>query len=257
MSLELVKKIRQLTGAGMNDIHRALNEAKGDETKTIEILRKAGSKIAAKKLDRDVKEGVIALAKEGHKIGIILLGCETDFVARNEDFVKAANGLAQKLLVVGQDKFADWANEYIKNELIVKIGENLQLINFEIIEGDILGDYLHSNRKVATVVVLNSGTVELAKEIAMHATALAPKYLKPDDVPADILDKEKEIYTEQLKKEGKPESMLENILKGKVNKFYSEICLIKQIFIKDDKKTIEQLLKDNEAEIKEFKYYSL
>ncbi len=257
MSLELIKKIRQLTGAGINDVKRALDEANGDETKAIEILRKAGSKIADKKADREISEGVIAIAKEGNKVAVVALGCETDFVARNEDFIKATDELAKKLLTTSESEFKSWAEEHIKNDLIVKIGENLQLGNFGISEGDTIGTYLHSNKKVATVVILNNGTEDLAKEIAMQVAATAPQYLKPEDVPTDILDKEKEIYTEQLKKENKPANILENILKGKIDKYYTEVCLIKQIYIKDDKKSIEKLLEEAKAKIKEFKYYSL
>jgi len=133
----------------------------------------------------------------------------------------------------------------------------LQLRDFDIIEGQVVGIYLHSNRKVAAVVVLASGSEELAKDIAMQAAAMSPKYLKPEDVPADVLAKEKEIYAEQLKNEGKPEAMWEKILPGKLEKFYSEVCLIKQPFIKDDKKTIEKLLQENNANIERYYYFSL
>ncbi len=257
MSLELIKEIRTITGAGMSDVKHALDEAKGDKDKAIEILRKSGQKIAAKKSEREVKEGVIALQRAGNKIAIVSLACETDFVARNQDFVDTVGGLAQSLLEQGKEAFSQFVNDKIQNELIVKIGENLQLRDFDIIEGNTVGTYLHSNRKVAALVVLASGSEDLAKDIAMQAAAMAPRYLKPEDVPADVLAKEKEIYTEQLKNEGKPEAMWEKIMPGKVDKFYSEVCLIKQPFIKDDKKTIEQLLKDKDASIEKFAYYAL
>lgn len=257
MSLELIKDVRQITGAGMSDVKKALDEAGGDKDKAIEILRKAGQKIAAKKAEREIKEGVIALAKGDGKIAIVGLGCETDFVALNEDFIKTVDELASKLLELGKDDFESWANEYIQNELIVKIGENLQLAEFDVIEGKTIGTYLHSNKKIASIIALSEGSEDVAKEVAMHAAAMAPKYLKPEEVNTEELEKEKEIYREQLKKEGKPENMLEKILEGKVQKYYTEVCLLKQPFVKDDKKTIEQYLQDNGATVENFGYFSL
>lgn len=257
MSLELVKEIRQITGAGMVDISQALKEAGNDKEKAIEILRKSGSKIAAKKSDRQIKEGVISFAQSGDKLAVVELGCETDFVARNQDFVTVAQSLADKLLSDGEANFVTWADEHIKNDLIVKIGENLQLGKHNLITGDTIGYYLHSNKKVAAVVVLAKGSAELAREIAMHVAATAPKYLRPEEVSAEVIAKEQEVYREQLKNEGKPEAMWDKILPGKLQKFYSEVCLLKQIYIKDDKKTIEGLLQESDAEIKEFYYYSL
>jgi len=257
MSLELIKEIRQITGAGISDVKEALDQAAGNREQAIEILRKKGQKMAAKKSDREVKEGVIAFAKSDNKVAVVALACETDFVAKNEDFQKAVQELADKLMEIGSDQFQDWATKYIQDELIVKIGENLQLTNFDIFTADVIGTYLHSNNKVASVVVLKGGSEELAKEIAMHAAAMAPKYLQPEDVPAEVLDKEKEIYAEQLKAEGKPEDVMAKIMIGKVNKFYTEVCLLKQPYIKDDKKSIEKLLEENKATIEKFEYYSL
>lgn len=256
-NLELVKKIRNITGAGMSDINKALTEAQGDENKAIEILRKAGQKIAAKKADRAVKEGVISLVQENNKIAVVALGCETDFVAKNQDFIDTVNSLAQELMKTGKEAFVEAATHKIQNELIVKIGENLKLASFDLIEAEIIGSYLHSNKKVAAVVVLSSGSEELAKDIAMHVAAMAPKYLRPEDVPADIVNKEKEIYSEQLKNEGKPEAMWDKILPGKLAKFYSEVCLLKQPYIKEDKQSIEQLLAANQAVLEKYYYFSL
>jgi len=257
MSLELIKDIRQITGAGISDVKQALDEAGGDKDQAIEILRKKGQKIAAKKSEREIKEGLVALVSADGKVAVVTLGCETDFVAKNEDFQKAANDLAQKLLAIGKDDFASWATKYIQDELIVKIGENLQILQFDIVEGKTIGTYLHSNNKVAAVVVLSEGSEDIAREVAMHVAALAPKYLRPEDVPTDVLTKEKEIYAEQLKQEGKPADMIDKISAGKLNKFYSEVCLIKQPYIKDDKKTVEQFLVDNQAVIAKFVYFSL
>src|SRR3989344_3724702 len=255
MSLETIKKLREGTGAGMVDIKKALDEAGGDETKAVEILRKAGQKIAAKKAERSTNEGVIALAQKGGRVAVVALACETDFVARNENFITAASDFARKLLEIGKDGFKAWAEAEISNNLIVKIGENIQLNDFDVIEGPVLGFYLHANKKVAAVVVLSDGTEEQAREAAMHVAAMDPTYLKPADVPEEVLNKEQEIYKEQLVKEGKPEEMAEKILAGKLQKFYTEVCLLKQPYIKDDKMSVEQFLE--RAEIKEFKRFSL
>jgi len=257
MSLELIKKIREVTGAGMQDVKKALDEAGGAEEKAIEILRKAGAKSAAKKADRMTKEGVISFAENSGKIAVVALACETDFVARNDDFISGVKNLAEKLLASGKDGFAETTNKFIQDELIVKIGENLQLANFDILEGQVIGKYLHSNNKVAAVAVLKAGSPEVANDIALHAAAMAPKYLRAEDVPADEVAKEKEIYTEQLKNENKPAEMLEKILPGKLQKYFAEVCLLNQPYVKDDKMTVEQYLKANNAEIEKFAYYSL
>lgn len=255
--LALIKKVRELTGAGMVDVKQALEQAGDDETKAIEILRKAGQKIAEKKSGRESKEGVIALASAAGKLAVVKLACETDFVARNQDFIDATQTFADKLLTLGLEEFTIWADNEIKNNLIVKIGENLQLVGAEIIDGPVIGSYLHSNRKVASVVVLATGSEDIAKEIAMHVAAMSPKYLQPAEVPAEVLAKEKEIIAEQLKNEGKPAEMIDKISVGKLNKFYSESCLLQQPYIKDDKLTVEQFALNNQAKVEKFYYFSL
>ena len=255
MSLEIIKKLRDETGAGMVDIKNALEEAGGSEAKAVEILRKSGQKIAAKKSGRSTAEGVIAIERSGQRIAAVVLACETDFVARNENFVRAARDFAKKLLNTPAADFKSWAEAEIQNNLIVKIGENIQLKEFVVIQGEVLGSYLHSNSKAAAVVVLEGGDEAKAKEAAMQAVAMNPSYLGPEDVPAEILEKEKEIYREQLKKEGKPKEMIEKILTGKIQKFYAEVCLVKQPYIKDDKINVEKFL--GGAKIKEFRRFSL
>jgi elongation factor Ts len=260
MDFSQIKQLREMTGAGMSDCQLALNESSGDMDKAVDILRKKGQKMADKKSSRTAKEGVIAISKKENKVAMVIINCETDFVARNKDFIKAAQEFSDKLLEMNKTlEFESWANDKIKNELIVKIGENLQLNSFDIVEGTVLGSYLHSNKKIASVVVLSSGTEELAKDIAMHITAMDPQYLCPEDIPDDVITKEKEIYKEQLKSEGKPENIIENILNGKLEKFYKDSCLTKQAFIKDDKISIEQLLKNSgeNIAIEKFTRYSL
>jgi len=256
---KLITQLREATGAGIGDCKEALEEAGSDLDKAVEILRKKGAVKAAKKSERATSEGVISFTKKGNKVAVAGLACETDFVSRNEDFIKTVDEFADKLMEIGEKDFKDWADEKIKNELIVKIGENLKLVASDIIEGDVVGVYLHSNKKVASVVVLSGGDEELAVDLAMQVTAMSPKYIKPEDVTSEEIEKEKEIYREQLKAEGKPEEMWEKIIPGKLNKYYQEVCLIKQAYIKEDKKSVEQLLKEKgeNIEVVEFKRYQI
>jgi elongation factor Ts len=255
--LELIKKVREQTGAGMVDVKRALEESGDDAVKAVEILRKAGQKIAEKKSSRTSKEGVIALSAAAGILAVVKVSCETDFVARNQDFIDTVQTFADKLLILGVEEFKLWADTEIKNNLIVKIGENIQLVGAEIIGGPVLGYYLHSNRKIASVVILGAGTENVAREIAMHVTAMSPKYLQPEEVDADVLAKEKEIIAEQLKNEGKPAEMIEKISQGKLQKFYSEVCLLQQPYIKDDKLSVEKFALSQQAKIEKFHYFSL
>lgn len=260
MDLSQIKQLRDMTGAGVMDCQNALQEANGNLDEAVELLRKRGQKMADKKSSRTAKEGIISISEKNNKIAVVCLNCETDFVARNDGFIASGKEFSDRLLEMNSiAEFETWATEKIKNELIVKIGENLQLGKCDIIESEIQDYYIHSNKKIAAVVCLKNGNRELAKEIAMHITAMSPQYFIPADVPAEILEKEKEIYREQLKAEGKPENMIETILNGKVEKFYKENCLIKQAFIKDDKISIEQLLKNagENVEIEKFTRYSL
>lgn len=250
IDLKTISQLRDQTGAGIADCKKALEEGDGDITKAIEILRKKGEIKAAKKSDRATKEGVISIAKEGNKISAVAISCETDFVAKNEDFINTVNDFASKLITMPEAEFKTWVDGVLKNELVVKIGENLVLSNSALVEGDVLGSYLHFNKKAASIISLNGGTEELANDIAMHATAMSPKWLKPEDVPAEVVAKEKEIYAELLKQEGKPEQIWEKIMEGKMAKFYEENCLLNQIFVKDDTKKISDLL--GSATIKEY-----
>lgn len=257
MSLETIKRIRTLTGAGIVDVQKALAEAGNDEEKAIAILRQQGQKMAAKRIDRQTSEGVIALARNDSAIAVACLTCETDFVARNADFIAAAEAFAQQALDQGAEAAKVAVEAQIQNELILKIGENIQLASLDVIKGSVIGSYLHSNKKLAAIVVLKNGPLEIANDVAMQVTAMRPDYLRPEDVPADIIAKESEIYHQQLLNEGKPAEMIEKILPGKLQKFYSEVCLLKQPFVKDDKQTIENVLAAAGAEIDSFKFFGL
>lgn len=259
IDLKTISQLRETTGAGIGDCKHALEEAGSDLDKAVEILRKKGEIKAAKKSERAANEGLVAIAEDGQRAAVVVLNCETDFVAKNEDFIRAVQDLAEQLLNLGLEEFKQKADQKIKNELVVKIGENIQLGDFGIFDGEVLGRYLHANRRVAAVASLSGGSQELANDIAMQIAAMAPKYLKPEDVPAADLDKEREIYREQLKNEGKPENIWDKIIQGKLNKYYEDVCLLNQIFIKDDKKKISDLLAvaGSEVMIKNFKRFSI
>ncbi|MEK7167896.1 MAG: translation elongation factor Ts [Patescibacteria group bacterium] len=255
VDLQTISQLRERTGAGIGDCKNALTEANGDMEKAIEVLRKKGEIKAAKKSDRATNEGLVSLAFRDDKIAGVAVACETDFVSRGEDFIMAVDGFSQKLLTSDQASFRSWAEDSIKSELVVKIGENIKLLDFGITEGGVLGSYLHANKKVAGVVSLTLGNKELASEIAMQVVAMSPRYLNPEEVPAEIVAKEKEIYEAQLKQENKPEAIWDKIIQGKLNKFFEDVCLTEQIFIKDDTKKIKDLL--GGAKIKEFRKYQI
>ena len=240
---KLIMELREKTGAGIVDCRQALMQANNNLDQAVEVLRQKGAIKAAKKSDRATKEGVMALASQADKIAVVGLACETDFVARTQDFIDVVKNFAQRLLTGNQAEFESWARQQIKDELAVKIGENIQLVAAQIFQGKVIGSYLHSNRKIASVVVLSAGSVGLANDLAMQVTAMSPKYIKPEDIPAAVIDKEKEIYREQLKAEKKPQAMWEKIIPGKLAKYYQEVCLLKQPYIKDDKIKVEDLIK--------------
>lgn len=240
IDLKLVSQLRDKTGAGFGDCKSALEEAGNDLEKAVEIMRKKGELKAAKKADRAVKEGAVSISGDSQKCAVVALACETDFVSRGDDFKAAVTEMSDKLLT-DPEGFAVWVDSRIK-ELVMKIGENIQLAGQGVFEGAVVGQYLHANKKVAGICVLDQANSDIANDIAMQIAAMSPKWLAPEDVDADILAKEKEIYREQLKTENKPEQIWDKIIEGKLAKFYEENCLLNQVFIKDDSKKIKDLL---------------
>lgn len=259
IDLKIITQLRNQTGAGLADCRSALEEAGGDISQAIVILRKKGEIKAAKKADRATQEGLVAVAKAGHQAAAVVLTCETDFVSRNENFTAAALEYANQLLKIGEAKFKSWAEDDIKKNLILKIGENINLRDFGIIEGKVLGVYIHSNKKIAAIVSLTGGSEELANVLAMQIVAMSPKCIRPEDLPAEELAKEKEIYRAQMQNENKPAEIIEKIIMGKLNKYYEEVCLLNQQFIKDDTKKIADLIKEagEGVMVKEFRKFSV
>ncbi len=264
--MEEIKKLREASGAGMLECKKALDEANGDLDLAIDLLRKKGIAKAAKRLDREASEGVIVLTQsDDNKSAFILeLNSETDFVARNQqfqDFAKQAIDTAVRLdisdlktLLAHQENNLSLEDE-LKN-LSGTIGEKLSLSKLAKVAGETTASYSHLNGRIGVIVALDKeNKSELANDIAMHIAATNPKYLAPDEVSSEELDREKQIYKEQLLKEGKPENIIEKIIEGKVAKYYTEVCLLEQEFIKDDKLKIKDILK--EVRIIKFVRFSL
>lgn len=250
-----INKLRQMTGAGMMDCKKALTEANGDFEKAIDELRKKGQKVAANRSDRDAKEGVIlAKTTADNKRGVVLgINCETDFVAKNEDFGKfTANvleiAIAKNPRTVDELKALAYDNNItIADKLIDQtgvIGEKIELSKFEIVEAPFVTAYNHPGNRLATIVGFSAAAVsaDVAKDVAMQVAAMAPVAVDKDGVSTEMLQREIEIGKEQARQEGKPEEMLEKIALGKLNKFYKESTLLNQEFIKDNKLTVAQYL---------------
>lgn len=252
-----INKLRQMTGAGMMDCKKALTEAEGDFEKAIDELRKKGQKVAANRSDRDAKEGlVVAATAPNNTRGIVLVvNCETDFVAKNEEFGKFVNTILN-IAVTKNPKSADELktlaydnNITIADKLIEQtgvIGEKIELSKYEVIEAPFVIAYNHPGNRLANIVGFNLADVsaEVAKDVAMQVAAMAPVAVDKADVDAETIQREIEVGKEQARAEGKPEEMLEKIAQGKLTKFYKESTLLNQEFIKDNKKTIAQYMND-------------
>ncbi len=251
-----VNKLRQLTGAGMMDCKKALTEANGDIDAAIDYLRKKGQKVSAARADRDAKEGaVIAKTSADKKTGIIIqLTCETDFVSRNDDFVKFANqiadlALANKPANAEALKALPFEGSTLADKLIEqvgKIGEKIDVIRYELVEGENIVPYIHGTNRLGVLVSLNNPSSDAnaiaGRDVAMQIAAMNPVAIDKDDVDATIVAREIEIGKDQARAEGKPEAMLEKIAQGKLGKFYKDSTLLNQEFVKDSSKTIAQML---------------
>lgn len=266
-----VAKLRKSTGAGMMDCKNALVEANGDFEAATDIIRKKGKAIASKRADRDACEGVVlAKVSECRKHGaIIVLNCETDFVAKNESFIKFAYKILDMALAnnpadLESLKKNDIDGRPISEHVIEQtgiIGEKIDLSYYERISAEQVVPYIHPGNKIATLVGLNKeiADIQVGKDIAMQVAAMSPVSIDKEDVPQKVIEKELEIGREQAKLEGKPEELLDKIAQGKLNKFFKESTLLNQDFIKDQKITVKQYLfgVDKELNVKGFLRYSL
>lgn len=266
-----VNKLRKQTGAGMMDCKKALTEANGDFEKAIEIIREKGQAVAKKRSDREATEGVVfaKTTADLQKGFIISLNCETDFVAKNDDFIK----LAHQIIDAAMDKQPENLDELRQLQVNGKtidenisyytgiIGEKLELAYYDYIEAPKVTAYIHMDNKLAAMVALNKEDTadQVGKDVAMQVAAMDPIAVDKDTVPQDIVDKEYEIGKKQAKAEGKPDSILDKIAQGKVGKFMKENTLLNQEFIRDSKKTVRQYLQEHDKDltVKDFKRYSL
>jgi len=265
-----VAKLRNMTGAGMMDCKKALEESDGDFEKAIDVLRKKGQKVAMNRAERDAKEGVVlAKASADNKTGVlIVLNCETDFVAKTDKFVTFAQDIVEIALagkVSNLDALKDQPYKGLKiNDEVINqngvIGEKIDLAHYDILEAEYVATYIHAGNKLATMVAFNKVLdSQLAKDVAMQVAAMSPIAVDKGDVPQSVIDKEVEIGKELARQEGKPEDMLEKIALGRLNKFYQEATLLNQTSVKENKLTISQVLANADKDIKVlgFKRYSL
>lgn len=267
-----VKKLREMTGAGMMDCKKALTEAEGDFDKAIEILRKKGQKLSAKRADREANEGVVlAVVNDSHDKGVIVkLSCETDFVAKNEDFVK----LAQDFAKIALDNFPGTKEDLLAldfngmsiadkvTEQIGVIGEKIEIAAYEKVEAPQVAPYIHMGNKAGVLIGLNKDNADFynpGRDVAMQVAAMRPVALDKEGVDQSVIEKEIEIGKEQARQEGKPEAILEKIALGKLNKFFKENTLLNQQFVKDSKLSVAAYLKtfDKELTVTEFKHVTL
>jgi elongation factor Ts len=259
----LVKELRERTGAGMMECKKFLTETDGDIEAAIETMRKAGMAKADKKAGRVAAEGLAKIkASDDNKNAIIVeVNSETDFVTKGDDFIEFVDSIADCVLA---NKPADIETlltlplasgtsvEDTRKELIAKIGENMSVRRFEVIENaDVIGTYQHGER-IGVMVELEGGDVALGKDIAMHIAASRPVCVAEADVPQDALDKEREIFSAQAAESGKPENIIEKMVEGRIKKFLKEVTLLGQPFVKDPDQTVEQLLKSKNASVKRF-----
>ncbi|AEA97210.1 translation elongation factor Ts [Alteromonas mediterranea] len=255
----LVKELRERTGAGMLDCKKALVETDGDIELAIENMRKSGQAKAAKKAGRIAAEGVILTKVEGGRATMLELNCETDFVARDEGFLKFGNELLE-VAAANNINDIDALNDAelngskvseVRDALVAKIGENISPRRVINVEGDTLGAYVHGGR-IGVISILTGGDEELAKDVAMHVAAASPQFVKPENVPAEVVEKEKEIQIEIAIQSGKPAEIAEKMVAGRMKKFTGEVSLTGQPFVKDPSISVAELLKNNSADVINF-----
>lgn len=261
-----VAKLRKMTGAGMMDCKGALIEAGGDFEKAKEIIREKGKLVAAKRADRDTTEGaVVTKTNESNSSAIIVaLGCETDFVAKNEEFITLSNSIAELALerlpsdldALMQEKLDGYTIEEVVTQQTGKSGEKHALLYYAKLEAPYIATYIHNNNKLGTVVGFSKEIdYEVGREIAMQITAMAPVSVSRESCPQEIVDKELEFYRTQTREEGKPENLIEQISQGKLNKFFKDSTLEDQTFVKDGKISVAQYLKSVDPEVKVTAFY--
>ena len=269
ITASLVKELRERTGAGMMDCKKALTETDGNIDAAIDYLRENGIAKAAKKPDRIAAEGLSYIEVKGNKAVILEINSETDFVAKNEKFVALVKNVADAILAAEPKSLEEALQvqaeggsvEELINEGIATIGEKLSLRRFEVVsktDADAFGAYSHMGGRIGVLTLVEGSTdEEAAKDVAMHIAALAPRYLDESEVPADVLEHEKKVLTEQALNEGKPANIVEKMIVGRINKFLEEITVVKQKFVKDDSLTVEKFVASKGGKLAKFVRYEV
>lgn len=263
-----VARLRKMTGAGMMDCKNALIEANGDFERAQEIIREKGKLVSAKRADRTATEGVVVAKVVGTKGYMLCLACETDFVAKNEEFGKSANEMLDAAIAVDANSMEEALAAKMGKGTIAdavtdksgQTGEKVELPYYAKIEAPMVITYIHSNKKLGAMIGFNKVIArEAAYDVAMQAAAMAPVSISEHDAPADIIEKERQIGREQARQEGKPEAMLDKIADGKLRKFFSESTLLNQSFVKDPKLTVDGYIKsvDKDATVVAYRRFSL
>ena len=261
ISAKQVSELRNLTGAGMMDCKKALSECNGDMDQAVDWLREKGIAKSAKKASRIAAEGLANIYIEGNKAVILEVNSETDFVSKNEEFTGMIDTIGKTILGSNAKTLEEalelTTSEGTINDLIVaktaKIGEKLSLRRFELVEksdNEVFGSYLHMGGKIAVLTVLDGANEDVARDVAMQAAAMKPQYLNSDEIPTDVLEREKEVFKTQAMEEGKPAEIAEKMVTGRIKKFYKEVCLLNQAFIKDGDVDVETYVKNNGGVVK-------
>ena len=261
ISASMVKELRERTGLGMMDCKKALVESDGDMELAIETMRKSSGMKAAKKAGRIASDGLIGMkaAEDGSKAAMVEVNCETDFAARDDNFLGFVGTVTDQVFESTEtevSKLLDSGLESTRENLVQKIGENCSIRRAEVYEG-LVASYIHTNGRIGVLVSLEGGSSDLGKDIAMHIAAANPSVILPEDAPADLLAKERDIYTAQAQDSGKPAEIIEKMVEGRVRKYLAEISLTEQPFVKDSDIKIGALLKKEGATVKAFARYEV
>ncbi|WP_030906170.1 translation elongation factor Ts [Streptosporangium amethystogenes] len=261
-----VKRLRELTAAGMMDCKKALEESEGDFDRAVELLRLKGAKDVGKREARTASNGLVALEQDGDSAAALLeLNCETDFVAKGERFQELAAQVVKHILAsrptdVPSLLESELDGKSVKahlDEANAALGEKIEIRRFAVLEGGFIGSYMHKTDPqlppaVGVLVQLDTPNAGVAKDLAQHAAAMAPKYLSPAEVPADVIEKERALFEEMTREEGKPEAAIGKIVDGRVNGWYKDFTLLEQSFVKDNKKSVAKFADENGVKVQAF-----
>ncbi|MCG5219036.1 translation elongation factor Ts [Streptosporangium sp. KLBMP 9127] len=271
VNLADVKRLRELTAAGMMDCKKALEESDGDFEKAVDFLRIKGAKDVGKREARTASNGLVAVKHEGDSLAALLeLNCETDFVAKGERFQELAAAVVAHIVAARpadvpsllESQIGDKSVKELLDEANAALGEKIEVRRFGVLEGGYIGSYMHKTDPqlpptVGVLVQLDTPNAQVAKEIAQHAAAMAPKYLSPDEVPADVVEKERAVFEQMTREEGKPEAALPKIVDGRINAWYKDFTLVKQSFVKDGSKTVAKVADEAGVKVLGFVRYKV